>query len=489
MHLNHLGTWASEAPERLDRQHTLYSMKPFLNLVAGMASALLFVSSSVAGEETPATSMQRHHVLTFETYRLQQGALEALQDADLPSQALFDKVREFAEKGGASLESLVAVAATPVQRATSESIDELIYPTASDPPQIGQPFAFPTCFEMRPLGERIELETDTDGEGAPVKLEVAPEFVRLRGFTVQVADRSSDGDVQPLITCRKMHTKVICPLDRPVLLGSMNTPANTGIPETDGDGTMSLSFVRVRQAEPRVSDTTLPTKEAIPSGKNLRLVFRCYSLPRADARDLLAATTDGDRLLQLIRERPAESLKLERMITMMATEGMRVTYEEVGERIYGTELDPPQIPILPDNDVTVVAVPPAEGVAPAASATPKVKIIHGAGLVPAWFSAFEMRPLGWRIEVEPTLLPGGRLVKLALAPELTEYRGMVKGHPLLERYPEQPVFASQKLTTLVTAAVGHQCFVGTLNRPRDSGVNGRVDDGRTWLAFVKVILE
>jgi hypothetical protein len=76
-----------------------------------------------------------------------------------------------------------------------------------------------------------------------------------------------------------------------------------------------------------------------------------------------------------------------------------------------------------------------------------------------------------------------------VAPERTEFRGMVKGHPLLERYPEQPVFATQKLTTVVTAAVGRQCFLGTMSEPQDSGVNGRKGDGRTWLAFLKVMLE
>jgi len=96
---------------------------------------------------------------------------------------------------------------------------------------------------------------------------------------------------------------------------------------------------------------------------------------------------------------------------------------------------------------------------------------------------------GWRIEVDPVLGPDGRVADLNLAPEHVEHRGNLQGHPMLSRYPQQPVFSAQKITTAVTAIVGHQCFIGTMSTPRDTGVNGRQDDGRTWLAFVKVTVE
>jgi hypothetical protein len=68
-------------------------------------------------------------------------------------------------------------------------------------------------------------------------------------------------------------------------------------------------------------------------------------------------------------------------------------------------------------------------------------------------------------------------------------RGFLQGPKELARYPEQPMFAAQKIKTTVNAAIGHQCFLGTMNVPHDTGVNGRKDDGRAWFAFVMVTLE
>jgi hypothetical protein len=87
------------------------------------------------------------------------------------------------------------------------------------------------------------------------------------------------------------------------------------------------------------------------------------------------------------------------------------------------------------------------------------------------------------------LSPGEVHVDLNLAPSRSEYRGPLQGHPLLARYPEWPIFGTQKVTTAVTAVLGRQCFLGTFNTPRETGVNGRKDDGRTWFAFVKVTVE
>jgi hypothetical protein len=108
--------------------------------------------------------------------------------------------------------------------------------------------------------------------------------------------------------------------------------------------------------------------------------------------------------------------------------------------------------------------------------------------LPASFVAFEMRPVGWRIEVDPVVSLGG-IVDLNLVIEHTMHRGNLEGPPLLARYPHMPVFATQKITTAITTRLGQQGFLGTLNAPRDTGANGRKDDGRAWFAFVQVTME
>jgi hypothetical protein len=107
----------------------------------------------------------------------------------------------------------------------------------------------------------------------------------------------------------------------------------------------------------------------------------------------------------------------------------------------------------------------------------------------AGFKKMEQRALGWRIEVDPVVGPDGCVIDLNLVPEHVEFRGNLQGDAMLANYPQQPVFGVQNITTAVTAIVARPCFLGTFSNPRDTGVNGRKDDGRTWFAFVKVTLE
>jgi general secretion pathway protein D len=217
------------------------------------------------------------------------------------------------------------------------------------------------------------------------------------------------------------------------------------------------------------------------------MVFRYYSLPRDKAREFLATTSDPNKLYDLVRALPNGESKLERLITMGTRSGQRATVEEIAENIYGTKTDPPRSEKVREKPSSPTT--PAERTSSAANSTQDPPGYENRELLPGRFTAFEMRPLGWRIEVDPVLEPDGRTVYLNLAPEHVEHRGNLRGHELLARYPEQPVFATQRLTTAVAALVGSQCFLGTMNAPHDTGVNDRKDDGRAWFGFVRVTLE
>jgi hypothetical protein len=54
-------------------------------------------------------------------------------------------------------------------------------------------------------------------------------------------------------------------------------------------------------------------------------------------------------------------------------------------------------------------------------------------------------------------------------------------------FPAQPVFENRKITTSISTLLGSHALVGTLSKPGANGVNGRVDDGRTWLVFLRVM--
>ena len=95
--------------------------------------------------------------------------------------------------------------------------------------------------------------------------------------------------------------------------------------------------------------------------------------------------------------------------TVTVKPGHRARVESGVEFMYPVEFDPPELP----QEVTT-------GV--------------GAGIfpvTPAHPTTFEMRPLGFTLEVEPAISPDGQMVDLALSPEFVEFIGFVNyGSPI-----------------------------------------------------------
>ena len=58
--------------------------------------------------------------------------------------------------------------------------------------------------------------------------------------------------------------------------------------------------------------------------------------------------------------------------------------------------------------------------------------------------------------------------------------------PTAASYPPQPLFTTRKLTTSATSGAGMPVLLGTMNQPRETGVNDRKDDGHTSLAYIRV---
>lgn len=104
--------------------------------------------------------------------------------------------------------------------------------------------------------------------------------------------------------------------------------------------------------------------------------------------------------------------------------GQRATIEVIREFIYPTEFDPPQIP---------TNVGATNGGGGGASAIP---------VTPTTPTAFEMKPVGVRMEVDPTVGADGFTIDLNLAPEVTEFDGFINyGSPIYSVSPAQPAFS------------------------------------------------
>ena len=155
-----------------------------------------------------------------------------------------------------------------------------------------------------------------------------------------------------------------------------------------------------------------------------------------------AATTD---LLDKLKAAPGVDLMSAPSVT--TRNHQRATMEVAREFVYPTEFDPPQI-------------------------------IEGKPMTPTTPTAFEMRPVGVRIEFLPEIAEDGSIA-LTLAPDITSFRGFInfgspikgsslgadgKPHEFIvsENVINQPIFYSLKTTTSVSMRDGQSVVLGGL---------------------------
>ncbi len=171
--------------------------------------------------------------------------------------------------------------------------------------------------------------------------------------------------------------------------------------------------------------------------------------------------------------------------------GQRATIEVIREFIYPTEFDPPQIPTNvggggggnnQNNNTSASSIP----------------------VTPTTPTAFEMRPVGVRMEVDPVVGADGYTIDLNLAPEVTEFDGFINyGSPIysvsggtaiinqvfpfnvlgftessrVELTPNiinQPVFSTRKVQTAVTVWDGQTVALGGLIREDVQDVEDKI---------------
>ncbi len=148
--------------------------------------------------------------------------------------------------------------------------------------------------------------------------------------------------------------------------------------------------------------------------------------------------------------------------------GQRATIEVIREFIYPTEFDPPQVPTNVGGGVVGGGI--GGGGVTSIPVTPTTP------------TAFEMRPVGVRMEVDPTVGADGYTIDLNLLPEVTEFDGFINyGSPILsngqvltENIINQPVFSTRKVTTAVTVWDGQTVVLGGLIREDVQDVEDKI---------------
>ena len=168
--------------------------------------------------------------------------------------------------------------------------------------------------------------------------------------------------------------------------------------------------------------------------------------------------------------------------SVTARSGQKANIEIIREFIYPTEYEPPELP----NSVGAEQVGGGGG-----------GVIGGGGgistfpVTPATPTAFEMRPTGVTLEIEPTIGENDYMIDLRFVPEIVEFEGFINygspiqsggtdllGNPITvtitENRIEMPVFSKRSVNTSLTIYDGYTVAIGGLMREDVQNVEDKV---------------
>jgi general secretion pathway protein D len=170
--------------------------------------------------------------------------------------------------------------------------------------------------------------------------------------------------------------------------------------------------------------------------------------------------------------------------SVTARSGQKANIEIIREFIYPTEYEPPELP----NSVGATGIGGGGGGG---------VIPGGAGglstfpVTPATPTAFEMRPTGVTLEIEPTIGENDYMIDLRFVPEIVEFEGFINygspiqsggtdilGNPITvtitENRIEMPVFSKRSVNTSLTIYDGYTVAIGGLMREDVQNVEDKV---------------
>lgn len=426
--------------------------------------------------EAPADERPANYQVLFETFDLGREDFLALLDEKGDDDVRYRKVAEWMAAGRAKLTTFTAITTRSGQRSKVESIDEVRYATEFDTPYSEDVVALPTTYEVKNAGESLELELEESGDLQTVHVNIAPRSVTLLKFVDGLAEpnKANSATSQPRFGARSLTTTVTVPMNRPRLIGTLSGASDDGasLPE------VRVAFLTVRRASLPKPKPEAIAKDAIQG----RLEYTFFSLDRGAARELCLAKPEPqacyDGLRALVGEKKA---RLEHISINVAHWGQQTTTQEIQEVAYATVWS------TGGNHTAPPAKPKDAKDAEPQKAQPK-----GAGndraMIPAVATGFEIKNTGFSSQAEPNLAEDGATADVNFALEFVRYAGSLEVTGIAKNYPPQPLFQTSKITTPLYMTVGQQQLIGTFNLPSESGANGRKDDGRVWLGFVRAVL-
>jgi len=151
----------------------------------------------------------------------------------------------------ARLERLIVVRTISGQQAKGESVHELIYPTAYEPPRVAATYGpnatlpaegvlTPGAFQTRNLGDTLNFTPQISPDGRIINITLIPESSSFVGYKGAGNQKWLH---QPLFQTKRLTTSVIVKSGEPFLLGTLNPPVNDGIAPPPKEQRIWLDFI------------------------------------------------------------------------------------------------------------------------------------------------------------------------------------------------------------------------------------------------------
>ena len=446
-----------------------------------------FVKEAGANEVFDLQTEWRNVVVVLEVYALPKEDALAILEGEGGSIARYQRVLDLAKTKKARLEILTALTTKSGQKATTESIDEVRYATEFQPGAAkGMPSA-ESVFETRNVGDTLAVEPVISPSGEICELGLEPHRTSLAGFHELAAAPGDRAVAQPRFIMQKLSLNTSLTVGEPRYLGTLSPPGENGI-ATGAGAEIWLAFLRVHYHGPQPGEVKPPAKAA--RFTQPKLEYSVYSLDRAQAREILATMptleAPWEKLQSLLREKQA---RFEHLVTIETRSGQKAIVEENDERRSVTEYAPAGHTRATETTKHTPATrpAPADRNNDGTEVTTLLRDTPNSEGTPGAPASVETRNAGVTIEVEPVIGPDSITVNLSHVIRSLSYRGKLKtvpASPLLE----QPLFEERRVTTSQSVTAGRHLLVGTFNPPGADGVNERTDDGRTWLLFVRVMV-
>ena len=201
-----------------------------------------------AGPANPVAAPSPDLSVCYEDFSLPLAMAAALQREQLTDATLYEKVLAAVGKDSVRQETFAVLRVRSAQKATNESITEMIYPTefsearlsnavtlgtgskedpttvlaVPGPVAIARTPATPTAFDTRNVGFTFEVEPTLSADGNFVEMRMVPEHVTFVG-RVSWGQEFSTAEM-PTFETQRLNMAFTAKLNAPYLLGTMNRP-------------------------------------------------------------------------------------------------------------------------------------------------------------------------------------------------------------------------------------------------------------------------